>query len=94
MLVGFGATSKHCALYVFSGTTLGRFEDDLQDYDHSKGAVRFDHGEPPPMSLVQKLVKARVAENEDAARKKTKRAPPRSKAAKKTGRKTARKSPP
>lgn len=64
MLVGFGATSKHCALYLMSGTIVEAFRDDLRDYDTSKGTIRFQAEQPLPVALVKKLVRARIAENE------------------------------
>jgi len=63
MLVGFGATSKHCALYVMSGSTLEEFSDALAGFDTSKGTIRFQPSRPLPATVVQKIVKARVAEN-------------------------------
>lgn len=63
MLVGFGATAKHCALYLMSGTTVDAFADELKGYDTSKGTIRFPADRPPPAALVRKLVKARLAEN-------------------------------
>src|SRR3989304_6364093 len=41
MLVGFGATAKHCAFYLMSSSTVEAHKDDLKDYDTSKGTVRF-----------------------------------------------------
>lgn len=64
MLVGFGATAKHCAFYLMSGSIVETFKDDLTGYDTSKGTIRFRPEEPLPAALVRKLVKARVAENE------------------------------
>jgi uncharacterized protein YdhG (YjbR/CyaY superfamily) len=64
MLVGFGATPKHCAFYVMSGTVLEPYKDELSAYDTSKGTIRFPADEPLPVTLVKKLVKARIAENE------------------------------
>ena len=63
MLVGFGATAKHCAFYLMSSTIVGAHEDDLKDYDTSKGTIRFRADKPLPAALVRKLVKARIAEN-------------------------------
>jgi uncharacterized protein YdhG (YjbR/CyaY superfamily) len=63
MLVGFGATKKHCAFYVMSGTLLEGFAEELKGHDISKGTIRFQPGNPLPAPLVKKLVKARIAEN-------------------------------
>ena len=63
MLVGFGATSKHCAFYLMSGTAVAAHRDDLEGYDTSKGTIRFKADKPLPAALVRKLVKARLAEN-------------------------------
>lgn len=64
MLVSFGAAAKHCAFYVMSGSILEQFQDELKDYDTSKGTIRFKPEKPIPAALVKKLVKARIAEND------------------------------
>ena len=69
MLVGFGATAKHCAFYLMSSSTVEAHKDELKDYDTSKGTIRFQADKPLPVALVRKLVKARIAENEDRPRK-------------------------
>lgn len=62
-LVALGATPNHCAFYLMSGTMVESFRADLEGYDTSKGTVRFSPERPLPVTLVRKLVKARVAEN-------------------------------
>lgn len=62
-LVAFGASAKHCAFYPLSGSTVEAHQDDLRDYDTSKGTIRFSPDKPLPAALVKKLVKARIAEN-------------------------------
>ena len=64
MLVGFGATPRHCAFYLMSSSTVEHHKDELKDYDISKGTIRFQADKPLPTALVRKLVKARIAENE------------------------------
>ena len=64
MLVAFGATTSHCAFYLMSASTVAAHATELQDYDTSKGTIRFQPEQPLPAALVRKLVKARVAENE------------------------------
>jgi uncharacterized protein YdhG (YjbR/CyaY superfamily) len=62
-VVGFGASSEHCALYPLNGTTVAEFADELESFDTSKGTIRFRPDHPLPIALVTKLVKARIAEN-------------------------------
>ena len=64
MLVAFGATANHCAFYLMSSSTVEAHKDELKDYDTSKGTIRFQADNPLPAALVRKLVKARIAENE------------------------------
>jgi len=64
MLVAFGATANHCALYLMSSTTVEAHRNQLKKYDTSKGTIRFPADKPLPAALVRKLVKARIAENE------------------------------
>jgi uncharacterized protein YdhG (YjbR/CyaY superfamily) len=63
LLVAFGAAAKHCAFYLMSSSTVAAHQDDLKDYDTSKGTIRFQPDHPLPVALVRKLVKARIAEN-------------------------------
>ncbi len=63
MLVGFGATAKHCAFYLMSSSTVEAHKAELEGYDTSKGTIRFQADSPLPAALVRKLVKARIAEN-------------------------------
>ena len=64
MLVGFGATANHCAFYLMSAITVAAHRDELKKYDTSKSTIRFQADKPLPATLVRKLVKARLAENE------------------------------
>lgn len=61
-LVGMGATAKHCAFYLMSGSTVAAHQEELAEYDTSKGAIRFPALKLLPVALVRKLVKARIAE--------------------------------
>jgi len=62
-LVAIGASVKHCAFYLMSGSMVEAHAEELADYDTSKGTVRFAADSPLPAKLVEKLVKARLAEN-------------------------------
>ena len=63
MLVGYGATARHCAFYLMSARTVADFAEELEGYDTSKGTIRFAANRPLPASLVRTLVKARLREN-------------------------------
>src|SRR6266700_1758640 len=69
-LVFFGAWANHCALYPGSSATLKKFRNELRDFQASKSTIRFSPGNPLPVPLVRKLVKARIAENNDKNRSK------------------------
>ena len=62
-LVAYGPAKTHCSLYVMSPAVMEANRDVLEGYDTSKGTVRFPPDKPLPRSLVTKLVRARVAEN-------------------------------
>jgi uncharacterized protein YdhG (YjbR/CyaY superfamily) len=64
LVAGFGASANHCAYYPMSGSIVKAYEDDLKKYDTSKGAIRFQPDKPLPVSLIRRLVKARIAETE------------------------------
>jgi len=66
-LVFFGAWANHCSFYPGSSTTLKKFRTDLKNFQISKGTIRFSSDKPLPIALVKKLVKARIAENNDQA---------------------------
>ncbi len=62
VVCGFAAMKNHCGFYVFDGDTVAAFADDLEGYDVSKGTIRFQPEDGLPDELVQKIVKARLAE--------------------------------
>ena len=63
-LVYFSAFAKHCSLFPGSSSLIAKFKNDLKVYPTSKGTIRFPVDKPLPASLVKKLVKARVAQND------------------------------
>ena len=67
LLVGFGAGANHCTFFPMSGHTVADHQDDLEDYDTSKGAIRLQPAKPLPAALVRKLIQARIADNEGRA---------------------------
>jgi uncharacterized protein YdhG (YjbR/CyaY superfamily) len=69
LLIGFAALHTHCSLFVTDPSVMQLFKDELKPYDLSKGTIRFPADKPLPISLLKKIVKARIAQNE--ARKKS-----------------------
>lgn len=63
-LVGFAAFATHCGFYVMSTAVMKAHAADLEGYAVGKGSIRFAPDAPLPVSLVKKLVKARIAEND------------------------------
>ena len=61
VLVWFGASANHCAFY--PGAVVEAHKDELEDFDTSKGTIRFQADSPLPATLVRKLVKVRIARN-------------------------------
>jgi uncharacterized protein YdhG (YjbR/CyaY superfamily) len=66
VLVAFGATKKHCALYPMSSRLVEKHSDELEGFDTSKGTIRFQPSRPLPDSLVRRLVEERIAETADS----------------------------
>ena len=61
-LVCFGAATNHCSFFPMSPAVLRAHGPDLKGYETSKGTIRFPAGKPLPVTLVRKIVKARIAE--------------------------------
>ena len=64
ILVGFAAFKDHCSFFPYNSKTIELFKDDLKDFSTSKGTIRFTIEKPLPVSLVKKIVKYRIVENE------------------------------
>lgn len=72
MLLGFAAFKNHCS--IFPGPkAIATYKDELKAYETSKGTIRFPIGKPLPATLVKKIVKTCVAENERAFSEKSKK---------------------
>lgn len=63
-LLAFAAFSKHCSLFPMSLSVMEMFQDELKGYHTFKGTIHFPLDKAPPAALVKKLVKARIAQNE------------------------------
>ena len=61
VLVWYAAFSDHCSLFP-TASVVKAFEGELKDFSKSKGTIHFPLDKPLPISLIRKLVKARVAQ--------------------------------
>jgi uncharacterized protein YdhG (YjbR/CyaY superfamily) len=68
LIFGFKAAANHCSLHPMSGDTVAALRAELAGYDTSPGTIRFQPTDPPPATLIKKLVKARIAETSGADR--------------------------
>jgi uncharacterized protein YdhG (YjbR/CyaY superfamily) len=63
-LVAYAAFKSHCSFFPMQASLIDEMKDELKGYRTSKGTLQFDQDKPLPATLVKKMVKARVAENE------------------------------
>ena len=63
-LVAYAAFKNHCSLFPMSSALLDEFAADVQPYRTAKGTLQFPQDKPLPATLIKKLVKARVRQNE------------------------------
>jgi uncharacterized protein YdhG (YjbR/CyaY superfamily) len=68
MLVSYAAFKNHCSFFP-GAAAIKAYEAELNAYQTAKGTVRFPANKPLPATLVRKLVKLRILENEARARK-------------------------
>jgi uncharacterized protein YdhG (YjbR/CyaY superfamily) len=74
MLVGFSASAKdYLTFHIISGDLLREHAHALAPFNTGKGSIQFTAAKPIPTTLVTKIVRARVAENEGKAKQKTAR---------------------
>ena len=63
-LVAYAAFKNHCSFFPMNASLLDAMGEELKQYRTSKGTIQFAVDRPLPATLVKKIVKARVAENE------------------------------
>jgi uncharacterized protein YdhG (YjbR/CyaY superfamily) len=63
-LVWFAAFSNHCSLFP-TASVIEAFKDELKGFSTTKGTIHFTADKPLPTALVKRLVKARVAQQEN-----------------------------
>jgi uncharacterized protein YdhG (YjbR/CyaY superfamily) len=65
MLVGYAAFAKHCSLFPTGSGVIEKYAKELKAFSTNKGTIRFTTEKPLPDALVKKIVKTRVAENDE-----------------------------
>ena len=68
ILVWFAAFSDHCSLFP-TAAVIAAFKNELRGFSTSKGTIHFPTDKPLPISLIKKLVKARVTQVESKKRR-------------------------
>ena len=61
VVVWYAAFADHCSLFP-GGAVLEQFKDELIGFKTSKGTVQFPLDESLPVSLIKRIVKARIAD--------------------------------
>jgi len=69
MLVWFAAHTQHIGLYP-RASAIAAFADRLKDYKFAKGSIQFPFDQPLPLDLITDIVKFRVGEIAQKAKKK------------------------
>jgi uncharacterized protein YdhG (YjbR/CyaY superfamily) len=63
MLVWYAAFADHCSFFP-TPSVIKAFGEKLKDYRISKGTIQFPVNKPLPATLVKRMVKMRIAQNE------------------------------
>ena len=72
MLVYYAAHKEHIGFY--PGAAINKeFLEELEDYETSKGTIKFPLTKPLPIGLIKKIVKFRVNENRERIERKKKK---------------------
>jgi uncharacterized protein YdhG (YjbR/CyaY superfamily) len=65
-LIGVVAAAKHLSVFPFSPSAIDAVREDLAGWSLSKGTIRFTPDHPLPDDVVERLVRARLAEIESS----------------------------
>lgn len=66
-LIYFAAFKEHCSLFAVGKHNLLLFKKELEPFKISGSTLQFTVANPFPLPLLKKIVKLRVAENEEKA---------------------------
>ncbi len=64
-IAGYAPYKNHCSYFPMSGSVLVELAPELEAYTRTSGALHFPIDKPLPISLVRKLVKARLAQSSE-----------------------------
>jgi uncharacterized protein YdhG (YjbR/CyaY superfamily) len=64
MLVGIGVNKKYLSLYPMTSSLIKKMGDELKGIKISGTTLHFVPGEPLPRTLIEKIVRIRIQENE------------------------------
>jgi uncharacterized protein YdhG (YjbR/CyaY superfamily) len=62
ILAQYGAAKRHLALYIMRSNVLKALYEELDGFKVSKTAVRFTATKPLPTPLIERIIRARMAE--------------------------------
>jgi uncharacterized protein YdhG (YjbR/CyaY superfamily) len=68
-LVYFALWKKHIGVYALTTPVLEAHKSELEGYVTSKGTIQLPLNEAVPLELIERLVRAQVKENDEAANK-------------------------
>ncbi|HMG86828.1 MAG TPA: DUF1801 domain-containing protein [Terracidiphilus sp.] len=63
-LVAYAAFKNHCSFFPMQASLIDEMQEELKGYRTAKGTLQFPLDKPLSASLVKKMVKRRIAENE------------------------------
>jgi uncharacterized protein YdhG (YjbR/CyaY superfamily) len=67
-LVSFAGWKEHCSIYLLTDTFLQAHADELKGFGRTRGSLHFTPEAPLPEALVDRLIRARVADLEAGRR--------------------------
>jgi uncharacterized protein YdhG (YjbR/CyaY superfamily) len=67
ILVYYAAAKNHIGFYPANAKTIELFKEELEEYDTSKGTIRFPYNKPLPITIIKRIVEFRIAENREKA---------------------------